>query len=378
MRLSILVASMLALLAGGFSFYYFACAPKSTAPENRKPIQFDQIELKPASKPFLAIGCNPAEIEMLTKYNFVAAHEDQEMVEHQFEKLQSEVYKPGFSFLDATGKSFNFPQNIIIGYIRFGETKPIAAEGKVVIRPGKRIFYESYCLREREHFIDYFKPGDLQGIELTTHKTVYLREVLKTWKNLESLSFFNSLTKVMPGHDVYDESKMDMDDLKITSELPRLTTLGVCGRRINGEALMRLPVMTRLKALRVKRISNYEALLTVLPRFANLQEIWLLTLPVTDEQLEPLTHMPALESLNISRAAITPASIAAFARMPRLKNLRLNVNWSTAQMAELRRKLPACRCILERPVITEYWQTVKKVPVAEYFKDQETVRIPDY
>ncbi|MBU6450621.1 MAG: serine/threonine protein kinase [Cyanobacteria bacterium REEB67] len=377
-RTGLIIAATLALIASGL--YYGLKVASTTSPTgltSTKALTLDTIELKPSSKPLLEIGCTNAEIEHLGKYNFIAAHEDQEVVEHEFEKLQSFGYRPGFKFLDTSGKSFDFPRNIIIGYIGFGDSKPLAAEGKVMVKPGRRIFYQSYCLHHVDHFIDYFKPGDLQGLELTSHKNTYLREQLKKWKNLETLSFFNSLTRPMPYHDAYDESKIDMDDLKITDQLPRLTTLGVCGRMISGEALARLPVLRRLNSLRIKNINNYEALLKVLPQFPNLHEIWLLTLPVTDAQLEPLTKMPALESLYISRAKITPASIAVLGRLTKLRKLRLNTSWSPEQLAELRRKLPACQCTIERPVVTDYWQTLKQVPVSDYFKDQP-VRLPDF
>ena len=96
----------------------------------------------------------------------------------------------------------------------------------------------------------------------------------------------------------------------------------------------------KLKTLKIKRIKNVQPLLAVLPRFDNIEELWLMSLYLKDSDLEPLTHMKNLQSLRITRSQLTPASLEYFKRMPALKKLKLDRSWSKEDTERFKQAFP--------------------------------------
>jgi hypothetical protein len=95
-----------------------------------------------------------------------------------------------------------------------------------------------------------------------------------------------------------------------------------------------------VKTLKIKGIRDANSLIAALPQFDNIEELWLMSLKLEDNELEPLTRMKNLKSLRIKRSHLSPASLAYFKRMPALSHLRLDRSWTDAEKLEFAKVIP--------------------------------------
>ena len=296
-------------------------------------------------------------------YKLADADEDQSQSAIALEKAITERIARKKMFFDAGSNSYNFPLDYYVGHISFGSAQPIVATGNMKKPPGDAVFYQTYCLRELPQFINLFADGDIQGLELQTLKLPKILEHIKGWKSIKHLSLFNSLVTPFPDQHSYDESGVEEDDLKYLKTLPNLQTLGLCA--VHGAAVAELPFLNKLKSLRLQRIPDVKQILRELPKYDNIEEVWLIDVKITDADLEPLTRMKNLHSLKLSRDKIDGDVLIYLNNMKALKKISLDDYLEKTIGPQLKAAGPEVSFTC--PVRDTYWQVKAGKAVSEYF-----------
>jgi tRNA A-37 threonylcarbamoyl transferase component Bud32 len=303
-----------------------------------------------------AIGCTASDIAVLDAYCCRDNLMDQDHVRRFFEAFLAGALNRGFHFIGKDRSVIKFPPQVIIGAVRFGDNKPVYATGKIKIPANQSIcFFQNHCIGGDLHFLDLFGPDDLTGLEVAVWQPRGVIKKIRNWKKLKELSFFNSLSRVLPGFENYDESPIKDQDLPALDQFKGLENLGLCGRDISGGAVSRMGLLNTLSGLRLKRIADIDALLRVLPKKDNLKEVWLIGQDTTDGQLESLARMKNLETVKIIRSKLTPKSVVWFRKMTSLKYLELDRNWTSAEKEQFQSALPQSVFV---PVVDPTWWKV--------------------
>jgi serine/threonine protein kinase len=260
-------------------------------------------------------------------------------------------------FRAGNGPSLDFPNNFSFGQIRIGGGLPQPCMGNIYCPPGKKIYWLSDCLvKNWPQVIDKFYPNDLDGIEMVFAEPRGVIEKIRRWPKLEYISFFHTYTKAM--QPTFDESNLTNAELPLLENFPKLKALGVCGPRVTGDAVARMPLLHRISCLKIKRIANIDALLNVLPEFDNIKELWLVDNGTTDAQLAVLAKMKNLETLCIRRSKVTEDSLREFKRMPALKHLHLDNAFDDERKKLFQKELPSCE--FEPYFDFTYWQVLPR------------------
>lgn len=289
--------------------------------------------------------------------------------ENAFKREMDTICQPAWfekPFYVPAKKAFVFPETVIFGAISINGAKPVQAVGTIKKPQNADVtFYWPFC-NHRWGLLNKFKSDDLTGLDgcfLEPDKVVGL---VSKWTRLRELSFFNPLIKAMPNYEKhYDESMVTPDVLPLLEKLPHLQVLGLCGA-LSSDDVLSMPLLHRLKGLRLKRLMHYQDFLPHLVQYPNLQELWLVGSPVTDEQLDNLIAMPNLQRLKILRSKLTPASAAKFKAMKHLKELTIDRNnWTEEQKAYFKSVIPFVK--YEKVVDTDYWVAVP----AKYLKPKD-------
>lgn len=306
-----------------------------------------------------SLGASDAEITKLKQYNMLMIG----MQEHTFtERLGPLLTKDRWKLSDFGQESnvmgFSFPDDILIGYIKVANDKPIPAVSMVpASKKDKVTIYLHHTERKEPQILENFGREDITGVECLFVEPMKAIKILSNWKRLEELSFFNSLTKAMPNHQDWDESELTNEHLYFIDKLSGLKSLGLCNPRVSGAVIARMTLLDKLTTLKLKRISDVEVLLAQLPRHKNLRELWLVAQNTDNKQLELVSKIKGLETLRIRRSQLKPDSLAIFAKMPSLKHLILDKNgWSEADKARFKKALPDCQ--FEPMVDTTYWDII--------------------
>lgn len=318
-------------------------------------------ELVP-TKVLKSLGAGDAEITKLKQYNMLMIG----MQEHSFgERFTSFLTKGRWKLSDFGQESnvmgFSFPDDILIGYIKVGDDKPIAAVSMVPASKNDKItIYLHHTERKDPQILENFGKDDITGVECLFVDPMKAIKILRDWTRLEELSFFNSLTKAMPNHQDWDESDLSNEHLYFIDRLPGLKSLGLCNPKVSGSVVARMTLLDKLTTLKLKRISDVEVLLAQLPRHKKLKELWLVAQNTDNKQLELVSKIKGLETLRIRRSQLKPDSLAIFAKMPSLKHLILDKNgWSEADKARFKKALPDCQ--FEPMVDTTYWDIIPTI-----------------
>ncbi|MBP7578628.1 MAG: hypothetical protein KA794_18090, partial [Candidatus Obscuribacter sp.] len=318
-------------------------------------------ELVP-TKVLKSLGAGDAEITKLKQYNMLMIG----MQEHTFgERFTSFLTKGRWKLSDFGQESnvmgFSFPDDILIGYIKVGDDKPIAAVSMVPASKNDKItIYLHHTERKDPQILENFGKDDITGVECLFVDPMKAIKILRDWTRLEELSFFNSLTKAMPNHQDWDESDLSNEHLYFIDRLPGLKSLGLCNPKVSGSVVARMTLLDKLTTLKLKRISDVEVLLSQLPRHKKLKELWLVAQNTDNKQLELVSKIKGLETLRIRRSQLKPDSLAIFAKMPSLKHLILDKNgWSEADKARFKKALPDCQ--FEPMVDTTYWDIIPTI-----------------
>ncbi|MBS1989647.1 MAG: hypothetical protein JSS86_24665 [Cyanobacteria bacterium SZAS LIN-2] len=278
------------------------------------------------------------------------------------EVMRSLIAEPGWLTtrfrVGGPGEPFKFPDKVNIGAISINGGKPVFATGLIEAPAGKSVcLYYSWAANAFPQILRKFGPSDLTGLEVVCKRTDRVLAEIKDWTRLRELSFFNSLLKSLPALEIFDESIIADGQLPDLERFAGLRSLGLCGHDITGRAIVAMPLLKRLEVLKVKRIKDVDTLIQFLPAFPNIKELWLVDQGITDEQVDTLSNMPALETLHITRSFLTPASLAYFRQMPGLKHLILDRNgWSAADKQKFQTGLSGCLCEFEPMIDTTFWQ----------------------
>ena len=255
---------------------------------------------------------------------------------------------------------FDFPKDFVICNISMDGKTPLMGTGSVIVPSGSRVtLYLTNFTEDWPGMLDNIGPDELTGLEFLTKEPPLALKKIRNWTRLDHLSFFNSLTKALPRNELkYDESDLRNSDLPLIDKMTRLKTLGLCGPNLSGKAIAQMQLLNTLESLRLKRINNPQAVLDVLPYKDNLKEIWLVGMDTKKEELEALTRMKNLETLRIRRSRLAPDSVDYFKRMPKLKHLYLDREWTTDETKAFRAAIPGYE--YEPVVDFKYWQMFPK------------------
>ncbi len=312
---------------------------------------FAELEQSSLTPPELMkkIGASEAEIAFFSKFNWgvEGSYEStyRKKVESYMEKT-SQPKSPPISYKVAG--AFQFPSDFYLGAIQFDNGPINYATGFMPLSYPSALehehevhYYSSVLSQDYPQLLERFGPDDLTGIDLKLDDTKAAIACLRKWRRLRDLSFFNSITKCLPTfeHKIEDSPLTDAM-LPALNSFSNLRSLGVAGDDISGAAVARMPLLKTLKTLKIKRIKNVQPLLEALPRFDNIEELWLMSLYINDSDLEPLTRMKNLKSLRITRSQLTPASFEYFKRMPSLKKLKLDRTWSKEDNERFKQAFP--------------------------------------
>jgi serine/threonine protein kinase len=354
------IGIVLAVLVGGlFLTAHFARAVN-------KPIQPSTV-VQPSTKdstPNLdfqgEMGASVEEVDMLM-------HEgaDAEAEERKF-KILAKPYLDDPAWMATRFKvtkplcGFNFPRTFVVGAIQIGAGAPTMATGFIPAPEGSRVcVFLPGVVTDAPGMLDKFGSQDVSALEAVFTKPSAVIPRLAGWTNLTELSFFDSLIKALPSCERWDESDLSDSDLPFIDKLTNLRSLGLCGPKVTGGAVCEMTLLSAIEVLRLKRISDLPTLLKTLPAFDNIKEIWLVGQNITDDQLQYLSRMKNLESITIRRSCLTPASLATFARMPRLRHLRLDRNnWSELEKESFKKAIPGCS--FEPVVDGRFWLATPK------------------
>ena len=255
---------------------------------------------------------------------------------------------------------FDFPKDFVLGAIGINGAVPVMASGSVTVPDGSRVCLYLTNFTENWHgLLDNIGPKDLTGLEVITKEPQITLKQISSWPRLDHLSFFNSLTKALPRNELkYDESDLRNEHLPLIDKFSRLKTLGLCGPNLSGKIIARMRLLDTLECIRLKRINNPQAVLEVLPAKDNIKEVWLVAMDTQKEDLEPLTRMKNLETLRIRRSQLKPDSVEYFKRMPMLKHLYLDREWTKEETKAFKEQIPGYE--YEPVVDFKYWQMFPK------------------
>jgi hypothetical protein len=261
---------------------------------------------------------------------------------------------------DVPGPGFVFPTDITVGAISVDHSKPVLASGYVPVPAGKSVcFYLSWAAVYHPQILNKFGPNDLNGLEVVSSRPSIVIGVIKNWSKLQTLCFFNSLLKAMPSFEKTDESLISDRDLPALGQLTGLRSLGLCGNGVTGQAILEMPLLKNLEAIKLKRVKDIDPLIEALPALDNIKEVWLIGQGTTDAQIEILSNMKNLTTLKIMRSKLTPAALKYFREMSALKHLTLDRNnWTEAEKAKFISGLSGCDCRFETLLDDTYWQVL--------------------
>ncbi len=310
--------------------------------------ELEQSSLTPPAH-MKKIGASEAEIAFFSKFNWGAEGVYESAYRKKVESYMEKTSLPNAApTLYKVAGAFQFPSEFYLGAIQFDNGPIEYATGFMPLSYPSAVenehevhYYSSVLSQDYPQLLERFGPDDLTGIDLKLNDTKAAITCLRKWRRLRDLSFFNSITKCLPTfeHKIEDSPLTDAM-LPSLNSFSNLRSLGVAGDEISGPAVARMPLLKTLKTLKIKRIKNVQPLLEALPRFENIEELWLMSLYLNDSDLEPLTRMKNLKSLRITRSQLTTGSFEYFKRMPALKKLKLDRTWSKEDTERFKQAFP--------------------------------------
>ncbi len=304
----------------------------------------------------LKAGATEREINAAFHYEWLDHSQFNELYKTTFADYMRATSSKGATFTRGVGKpTFYFPTSFYLCALKIGDGQPFSASGVIPVAPGQDIcLYLFEPTDDYPQLLDRFGPDDFTGIEIKIREPRKAIQRLVKWHRLKDLCFFNSLVKSLPNLEAkFDESSINDSDLPFLKPL-KLQTLGLCGPKVNGAAILKMPMLSQLESLKVKRINGVQTLIKALPKYGNIKEVWLLSQGTTDADLEPLTRMKNLQSLRIRRSQLTPASVRYFKKMPALKHLYLDRPWGDEEKTEFKKAIPYCQ--FETVLNRQFWR----------------------
>ncbi len=311
------------------------------------------------------VGASQAEKDMFKKFDWVKEIDYEKAAKTKAQGYIRSHWPPGTApvFYKAHG-GFRFPAEVYLAAIQFDNGAIRYAQGDIPAvnektkQPAQAVhIYLGELTSDFPGMLDGFRADDVTGLDIRIKDPRAAMMRLRKWKRLKELSFFNGLTKSLPTYEEKLENSPVRDDmLREIDSFSHLQSLGLAGAKVSGRAIAQMSLVRKVGTLKVKGIRDIRPLLEKLRQCDNIKELWLMSLYLRDEDLEPLTHMKNLNSLRITRSRLTPNSLAYFKRMPGLKHLKLDRSWSDGDKAQFKRAIPGYEF---EPVFDKYfWKLV--------------------
>ncbi len=262
---------------------------------------------------------------------------------------------------------FRFSDDFTFGAISIDDRDAVWTKGDIPAPPDKNAcLYLFAGVQDAPEILKKFGPNDLTGVAMAFHspdKVAQALDEIGQWKRLKDLWFFNPLIKTITEEtDDWGESRITDAELPRLGNLPGLSGLGLC-YPVSGPAILNMPLLKKLDAIRLRRIKNFEPLLAKLPDFDNLKEVFLMSQETKDDQLNILARMKNLQKLTILRGHLTLASLHTFKEMKALKTLRLDRNdWTAEQKKDFQNNLPNVSVSYEKVIDRQFWPPLPNDP----------------
>ncbi|MBS1953778.1 MAG: serine/threonine protein kinase [Cyanobacteria bacterium SZAS-4] len=272
--------------------------------------------------------------------------------------------------------SFSFPKNMCVGILKIDDQQPKSVVGETPFdRKSKLTFYTRHGSKYAAFMLNKFRDDDLNGLECCFRQPQEVIGIVRNWKRLQNLTFFDPLIKAMPGAEGHDESSISDEYLPSIDKLKTLTTLGLCGPYITGEAVAKMSLLRSLNTIKLKDIRDVDPLLKVLPQHNNIEEVCLINQGTDNRQLELLARIENLKALTIKRAPrLGPDSLPIFQSMKKLKSLTLDRNnWSEKDKQKFKKAFPNCR--FEPVIDIQYWFLLPDSPVKMFVADVDAKKL---
>jgi len=336
----------------------------SGSPDNDIAADLFREKLSPV-KLLESVGASQAEKDMFKKFDWVKELEYEKAAKTKAEEYIRSNWPPGTApvFYKAHG-GFRFPAEVYLAAIQFDNGAIRYAQGDIPAinektkKPAQSVHvYLGELSSDFPGMLDGFRADDVTGLDIRIKDPRAAMMRLRKWKRLRELSFFNGLTKSLPTYEEKLENSPVSDDmLGEIDSFSHLQSLGLAGAKVSGRAIAQMSLVRKVGTLKVKGIRDVGPLLEKIRQCDNIKELWLMSLYLRDQDLEPLTHMKNLSTLRITRSRLTPNSLAYFKRMPSLKHLKLDRSWSNGDKAQFKRAIPGYEF---EPVFDKYfWKLV--------------------
>ncbi len=263
-----------------------------------------------------------------------------------------------------TNYKIQFPEDIYLCALSAGNPKPRVVSSAVSIgRNDALSLYFGYQTRFYPELLVEVRKLSEAGVKVRALEIVF-RRMDNVFKNqerlpdLEEVSFFNSITKCISNLQEYEECRIKPEDLEQIDKLSSLTSLGLPGDNLMAQDLTNLASLSKIDTFKLKGSKDIGNVLSLLKRYPNIKELWIIDCGLKDKDLEALSELKSLERLRIRRSFLTPASVDAFCRMSNLKTLYLDTKWinkgTSKEFQRLKSKIPDCH--YEPMVDFTYWE----------------------
>lgn len=251
-----------------------------------------------------------------------------------------------FRTVDAGGravKRFVFPDRyyldkriIPLGYLRTEDGVFHRMEGTLDVPVEDHTFLYLQCmLTPYPDIFERFGKDNISGLEIVTFKVPEVLASLKGAVGLTHLSLFNSVERA----DGIDCSTLLKEHVPLLDQVTGLKSLGLCGElctedaqfkdQVLGSDLVQLKLLSSLDTLALQEIRDVQPLLEEISKHPNIKNLTLVRLELKDQDMKILSRCKSLESLTIFKCPeISPASAASFSKMPALKSLHMDDNWT--------------------------------------------------
>ncbi len=235
-----------------------------------------------------------------------------------------------------TMRKFLFPENKSkLGYLRVGDGSYREVIGNMEVPAKEKAYLFLQCVATpHPEICEKFGPDDLEGLEIVTFKVPEVVNIIKHWRKLEHLYFYNSIERV----EGFDCSLILKDQLPLIDQLTGLKSLGLSGswktgppmhgEEITGADIAKMKLLNTISSLGIQEVSNVQPLLKVIANHPNIKELSLVRVEIKDQDLKLLLQAKNLETLRIFQChSITPAAAESLKKMPNLKHVIIDRDW---------------------------------------------------
>jgi len=237
-------------------------------------------------------------------------------------------------------RKFLFPEiNCKLGYLRVGDGLFQPAVGTIEVPYDQKAHLYLQCVATpHPEICSKFGPDDLSGLDIVTFEVPAVMKIVKNWRKLEHLSFFNSVEHF----EGMDCSEILKEQLPLIDEMSGLKSLGLCGSlkmatplhgsETTGADIAQMKLLNTIESFSLKEVNNVQPLLKVIPDHPNIKELNLVGLEIRDGDLKLLVPATDLEILRIYQCdRITSAAADILKKIPTLKEVIIDQDWQDSE-----------------------------------------------